>query len=174
MSVLCKTRKSLRRDFQFQIGRAGDLTCEMVTPEIASSPPTINFGVKRPPGNNTLEIKANTGSSRPNSATRSMEQRRSARTAPKISFTWTGVRNSLQLATAPSACPLLAWSAERAGALLLDRAGSSVAIGQVHRGSSAYRLWSCPPWSSCCLAPRWRHHRPPYRRDRERMLLTPS
>jgi hypothetical protein len=33
----------------------------MATPEIASSPPTINFGVIRSPRNNTLEIKANTG-----------------------------------------------------------------------------------------------------------------
>jgi hypothetical protein len=69
-----KTRKSPRRDFRVQIGRAGDLTCVMATPEIASSPPTINFGVIRSPRNNTLEIKANTGSSRPNGATRSMEQ----------------------------------------------------------------------------------------------------
>jgi hypothetical protein len=30
----------------------------MATPEIASSPPTINFGVMRSPRNNTLEIKA--------------------------------------------------------------------------------------------------------------------
>lgn len=42
----------------------------MATPEIASSPPTINFGVMRSPRNNTLEIKANTGSSRPKGATR--------------------------------------------------------------------------------------------------------
>src|ERR1700690_1828028 len=32
---------------------------------------------------------------------------RAAYGAPKISFTWTEVRNSLQLAPAPSACPLL-------------------------------------------------------------------
>jgi hypothetical protein len=32
---------------------------------------------------------------------------RAAYGAPNISFTWTEVRNSLQLATAPSACPLL-------------------------------------------------------------------
>ena len=36
----------------------------MATPEIASSPPTINFGVMWSPRNNTLEIKANAGSSR--------------------------------------------------------------------------------------------------------------
>jgi len=47
----------------------------MATLEIASSPPTINFEVIRSPRNNTLEIKANTGSSRPNGATRPMEQR---------------------------------------------------------------------------------------------------
>jgi hypothetical protein len=70
----CQQRKSPRRDFQFQIGRAGDLTCVMATPEIASSPPTINFGVIRSPRNNTLEIKANTGSSR-HGAMRPMEQR---------------------------------------------------------------------------------------------------
>ena len=123
MSELCQTGS--RHDFQFQIGRAGDLTCVMATPEIASSPPTINnFGVIRSPRNNTLEIKANIGSSRPNGATRPMKQRRSARTAPKISFTWTEVRNSLQLAIAPSACPLSRGQPTGAGALLPDRAGS--------------------------------------------------
>src|SRR5258708_20070788 len=73
MSEKCKTQ-SPRRDFYVQIGRASDLTCVMATPEIASSPPTNNFGVIRSPRNNTLEIKANTGSSKPNGATRSMEQ----------------------------------------------------------------------------------------------------
>ena len=57
------------------MGRAVDLTCVIATPEIASNAPTINFGVTRSPRNNTLEIKANTGSSRPNGATRFMAQR---------------------------------------------------------------------------------------------------
>src|SRR5215813_8101687 len=70
-----QTRKSARRDFRVQIGRALGLTCVMATPEIASSPPTINLGVIWSPRNNTLEITANTGSSRPNGATRPIEQR---------------------------------------------------------------------------------------------------
>src|ERR1043165_7058917 len=59
----------------------------MATPAIASSPPTINFGVIWSPRNNTLEITANTGSSRPNGATRPMEQRainQNPRPNPKI------------------------------------------------------------------------------------------
>jgi hypothetical protein len=46
----------------------------MATPEIASSPPTINYGswVAK---EHTLEIKANTGNSSPKGATRPMEQR---------------------------------------------------------------------------------------------------
>ena len=52
-----------------------DLTWVMATPEMASSPPTINVGVTRSPRNSTLEIRANTGSSKPNGATRPMEQR---------------------------------------------------------------------------------------------------
>src|SRR5205814_3727090 len=75
LSQMGQTRKLPRRDFQVQIGRAVDLTCVMATPEIASSPPTINFRGMRSPRNNTLEIKANTGSSKPNGATRPMEQR---------------------------------------------------------------------------------------------------
>jgi hypothetical protein len=47
-----------------------------------------------------------------------------ARPHLKISFTCTEVRNSLQLAVAPSACPLLRGQSDRAGALLPDRAGS--------------------------------------------------
>ena len=50
----------------------------------------------------------------------------------------------------PFSLSAIARSAERAGALLPDRAGSSAAIGQVRRGSSAHPSWSCPPWSSCC------------------------
>src|SRR5215469_4417698 len=65
----------LNRDSPVQIGRALGLTCVMATPEIASSPPTISFGVMRSPRNNTLEIKANTGSSRPKGATWPIEQR---------------------------------------------------------------------------------------------------
>ncbi len=49
-----------------------DLTCVMATPEMASNPPTINVGVVGSPRNNTLEIKANTGSSKANGATRAM------------------------------------------------------------------------------------------------------
>jgi hypothetical protein len=41
------------------------------------------------------------------SGTVGLAAERAAYGAPKISFTWTEVRNSLQLATAPSACPLL-------------------------------------------------------------------
>jgi hypothetical protein len=47
----------------------------MATPEIASSPPIINFEVMCSPRNITLDIKANTGSSKPKGATRPMKQR---------------------------------------------------------------------------------------------------
>ena len=47
----------------------------MATPEMASSAPIANVGVMRSPRNNTLEIRAKTGSSRANGATRAMVQR---------------------------------------------------------------------------------------------------
>jgi hypothetical protein len=46
----------------------------MATPEMASSTPIANVGVMRSLRNNTLEIRAKTGSSRANGATRAMVQ----------------------------------------------------------------------------------------------------
>src|SRR5688500_18145806 len=60
---------------EVQIDRALGRTWVMATPEIASNPPTISLGVMGSPRNNTLDIKANTGSSRPKGATRPMEHR---------------------------------------------------------------------------------------------------
>jgi hypothetical protein len=54
IDALGQTRKSPRRDLRVQIGRAPGLTCVMATPEIASSPPTINFGVMRSRSRNRL------------------------------------------------------------------------------------------------------------------------
>ena len=47
----------------------------MATPKMASSAPMANVGVMRSLRNNTLEIRAKTGSSRANGATRAMVQR---------------------------------------------------------------------------------------------------
>src|SRR5947209_6368623 len=65
----------VKRNENHRTPHALDLTWVKATPEIASSPPTINFGVTRSPRNNTLDIRAHTGSSKPKGATRPMEQR---------------------------------------------------------------------------------------------------
>jgi hypothetical protein len=82
----------------------------MATPEIASGPPTINFGVMRSPRNNTLEIKANTGSSRPKGATRSMEQ---------------GAISQNQRPR-PIIPPMTRYSVQRGGAAAVDESASAL------------------------------------------------
>src|SRR6201995_5474655 len=106
------------------MGRAPGLTCVIATPEIASSPPTTIFGVMRSPRNNTLEIKANTGSSRPNGATRPMEQRAISQNRAEDLVRMDWGREFLAARDPPFSLSASAGSADRAGALRPDRAGS--------------------------------------------------
>jgi hypothetical protein len=70
---------------------------------------------------------------------------RAAYGAPKISFTWTEVRNSLQLASALSACPLLRGQPTGPEHLLPDIAGAGSWAQALARSSSPFPFTPQPP-----------------------------